>query len=620
MTASHSALQGQTAKDCIALLSSGSHNVLSKEYKPPPIKSTTDPLYHQTNMPTSIPDPDHDDTSVSNSASSNIATVAPAIGEKETAGVFRLRLLVLLAMLLASIGVSLAMFFLASNDEDDTYKTQYEGSASKITSSFFEAVGEKLAAIGSLSVAATAFARSENITWPLVSLSDFQQRAAAVRELSKAYYIRILPVVYEEDRLAWEEFSLSKDDLLEEARAYQAENGQDFEFMQNEINFGNLSEKLFYVGEQGLAVDPGFAPYFPAWQESPYTGWDFNNYNYKTNPISAPYLLKTFETGQMTLGGLQTPKPGGINDEDVNTRYFARLLSFAAGKPVNYAGRPMCAVFLPVFDSFHVDSRKTTAMIYGIFEWGSYFEGLLPENSPALYAVLSNPCDGPFTYKVIGEEVEYLGPGDLHDTSFDDMEKFVDFAKEQNLAIESGLGITLNQDVCPYSLHVYPTQEFYDEYNSILPIVITCAVALVFLTTVGIFLLYNRLVENRQQVVLKQAVQSTAIVDSMFPEAVRSRLINGSSGKNRIRYFLSGKTDEIDDSPIADLFPHTTVIFMDIAGFTPWSSTRDPSQVFILLQTIYQAFDVIAKRSRVFKVESKSNEMIGVCCYHTAIT
>jgi class 3 adenylate cyclase len=45
-------------------------------------------------------------------------------------------------------------------------------------------------------------------------------------------------------------------------------------------------------------------------------------------------------------------------------------------------------------------------------------------------------------------------------------------------------------------------------------------------------------------------------------------------------------------------------MFCDIAGFTAWSSTREPAQVFILLQTVYQAFDKIAKRRKVFKVET----------------
>jgi len=49
-----------------------------------------------------------------------------------------------------------------------------------------------------------------------------------------------------------------------------------------------------------------------------------------------------------------------------------------------------------------------------------------------------------------------------------------------------------------------------------------------------------------------------------------------------------------------------------LVGFTAWSSTRDPAQVFILLQTVYQAFDVIAKRRNVFKVETIGDSYMAV--------
>lgn len=46
----------------------------------------------------------------------------------------------------------------------------------------------------------------------------------------------------------------------------------------------------------------------------------------------------------------------------------------------------------------------------------------------------------------------------------------------------------------------------------------------------------------------------------------------------------------------------------DMVGFTAWSSVREPSQVFQLLEIVYNSFDNIAKRRRVFKVET-----IGDC-------
>jgi hypothetical protein len=57
---------------------------------------------------------------------------------------------------------------------------------------------------------------------------------------------------------------------------------------------------------------------------------------------------------------------------------------------------------------------------------------------------------------------------------------------------------------------------------------------------------------------------------------------------------------------IASFFPETTVMFADISGFTAWASTREPVQVFPfqLLETIYGAFDEIARRKGIFKVET----------------
>jgi class 3 adenylate cyclase len=55
--------------------------------------------------------------------------------------------------------------------------------------------------------------------------------------------------------------------------------------------------------------------------------------------------------------------------------------------------------------------------------------------------------------------------------------------------------------------------------------------------------------------------------------------------------------------PIANKFPNATVFFADLAGFTKWSSTREPEQVFELLEAMFKQFDALALRRGVFKVE-----------------
>jgi Adenylate and Guanylate cyclase catalytic domain len=164
-------------------------------------------------------------------------------------------------------------------------------------------------------------------------------------------------------------------------------------------------------------------------------------------------------------------------------------------------------------------------------------------------------------------------------------------------------------------------QDFMNESLSNTPTLVTIAVAMVLSFTVFMFLVFNHLVERRQHIILNKAADSTAIVSSLFPKQVRDRLLategnevtntKFGSGNNRLKSFLSGDLDNnggINSIPIADLFPNCTVMFADIAGFTAWSSTRGPELVFVLLQSLYHRYDQIAKRRKVFKVET-----IGDC-------
>eukprot|EP00529_Nitzschia_sp_RCC80_P000573 CAMPEP_0113454706 /NCGR_PEP_ID=MMETSP0014_2-20120614/8002_1 /TAXON_ID=2857 /ORGANISM="Nitzschia sp." /LENGTH=867 /DNA_ID=CAMNT_0000346121 /DNA_START=168 /DNA_END=2771 /DNA_ORIENTATION=- /assembly_acc=CAM_ASM_000159 len=64
--------------------------------------------------------------------------------------------------------------------------------------------------------------------------------------------------------------------------------------------------------------------------------------------------------------------------------------------------------------------------------------------------------------------------------------------------------------------------------------------------------------------------------------------------------------------PIAHHYEETTILFMDMVGFTAWSRTREPKDVFTLLENTYSAFDVLAKRRRVFKVETVGDCYVAV--------
>jgi Adenylate and Guanylate cyclase catalytic domain len=56
--------------------------------------------------------------------------------------------------------------------------------------------------------------------------------------------------------------------------------------------------------------------------------------------------------------------------------------------------------------------------------------------------------------------------------------------------------------------------------------------------------------------------------------------------------------------PIQERFDPTTVLLADIAGFTSWCSQREPTQVFHLLESVFFAFDNLAKQLNVYKIET----------------
>ena len=65
-------------------------------------------------------------------------------------------------------------------------------------------------------------------------------------------------------------------------------------------------------------------------------------------------------------------------------------------------------------------------------------------------------------------------------------------------------------------------------------------------------------------------------------------------------------------SPIAELFPETTIMFCDIVGFTSWSATHTPDDVFELLERLFWEFDALAAELKVFKLGTIGDCYIAV--------
>lgn len=264
-------------------------------------------------------------------------------------------------------------------------------------------------------------------------------------------------------------------------------------------------------------------------------------------------------------------------------------------------------------------------------KWIDYFKNLLIEGNNGIVVVLQSTCPffdnngkkqeeviGLLSYEVNGPKVIFLGEFDAHDSNYDRLEiseRLIDLQID-NTELPSGTCVpTLN-------LHLYPTQKLEESFQTSKAALFTTGSVLVFAVTSAFFLIYDYFVRRRQRKVMKRIAKQELIVANVFPTAIRDRLYNqqpdngnrhkDNDSQNSFDLFGVDNNGRKSGAPIADLFPNTTIVFADIAGFTAWSSAREPQQVFTLLEKIYAAFDKVANRHGIFKLETVGDSYVAV--------
>eukprot|EP00977_Amphora_coffeiformis_P006818 scaffold1498_cov163-Amphora_coffeaeformis.AAC.10 len=261
-------------------------------------------------------------------------------------------------------------------------------------------------------------------------------------------------------------------------------------------------------------------------------------------------------------------------------------------------------------------------IIWALLSWDFLFSSRLPPDAGRLLVEVQNDCGVELSFAVVDGASGYIGEGLRHDSEFNDLAfRMFPFGDTEASSSE-----------CPFSVTAYPTFTFKNDYVTNAPWVYMTGVLCVFFVAAIAFVIYDYNVQRKQAKLFHSAQKTSAIVAEIFPKNVQKRIIeekqerernnlNASRSnlapKSELKSMMS-KGDEksgvenYKGKPIADLFPETTIMFADIVGFTAWSSTREPSAVFTLLEGIYAAFDRIAARRRVFKVETVGDCYVAV--------
>lgn len=303
-------------------------------------------------------------------------------------------------------------------------------------------------------------------------------------------------------------------------------------------------------------------------------------------------------------------------------------------KPGDDPVEPMSDIYYPIVDGiekglvvgaegYYPTNHSVVGMITASFYWREFIRDVLPPGTEGVVIVIDSPCNDPFTYELMGPNVKYLGVGDNHDPKYDRLgvhSKLIDLT-EFSSKNSTYSGARLDEEFCPYTLHVYPSDALKSESTSTMPVVLTVSAVIIFIFTSFVFCFYDLAVERRQKLVMKNATRSSEIVSSLFPSTVRDQLYQAEDEAGAKRNKGNAFSSEESKVPlqlfglggtIAELYPETTVMFADIAGFTAWSSVRQPCQVFHLLESLYGAFDQIAKQRGVFKVETIGDSYVAV--------
>ncbi|CAB9498276.1 Receptor-type guanylate cyclase gcy [Seminavis robusta] len=558
-----------------------------------------------------------DQSATKNEVTSNVL-------QKDNRAVSRSRALVFVVLATAAAVLAYLTYFYVHMEQREDFENEFANLADEIMDISQQNVKKVFGTLEGLSVAATSHALHNNESFPFVTIPNYPVKGATARASSQALIIAYLPLVSEENRRDWEQYSVDNQDwiqdsypkdvqvqpILQQIHAYgpkEPKPPQENRSRRRHLSSASCSDEGRRMLKERITEPEGSGPYAPVWQMTPTPPANDTatlNYNLFDKPV--------YEKGVNFIAYSRKP-------------VFLDVCNQAAWFGGHYSNKDVLqtAVVQPVFESFEEDAPIVGTFV-AIIPWKTFFDNIVHARAPEVRVVLSNTCNEVFTFSIQGHNAVFLDEEDLHDPTYDSMAQqspFAEFANPKEL-LEADLG-----EHCVYNVHVYPTKDLEDSHLTNDPIWYCLLVLAVFSFTSIIFLLYDMLVQRRQmRLVEDSARKHEQIVSSLFPEMVRDRVFDANQEMERLQSIHQHKNythsysdthfdmEEIlqETKPIADLYPAATVMFADMAGFTAWSSIRQPGDVFKLLELVYHSFDSSARMYNVFKVETVGDSYVAV--------
>ncbi|CAJ1960726.1 unnamed protein product [Cylindrotheca closterium] len=575
-----------------------------------------------------------DDSSKGRNSDTEKTTIEDDEFERTAIRCFRFYIFFLMVVSTITAGV-ITWHFLNQAEEDDFHK-EFEVIAEDIRLLSNQRTLELVTDSNTLGQTISSLAINSKTSWPFFTDFSFPLIASNFISTTSAHLVILSPLIQnEEERIRWTNYSQTQQAWIGQGLVFEQQQKDSFihnhdhnehEEEEEDMNLEEIFAGIFRAPNGMRTLEEGSGPFLPIWQTfEPSTKTTSVNFNL----LSDRNFVESFETVMATKQPLLT---------DRFDKEFQDIIPLLDEDDVAYfASSPFSMLVQPVYTN--ASSDEIVAILNSDVNWVSLFSLSSDESLPPVDVVVDDQCGQKFTLRLTGPKSIFLAFDDLHDPAFNVDE--IDFPFAELLQTHHVAGTD-----CKYQVRVFPTQEFFDTFHTSSPSSTAAIIGTVFAFMCIIFCLYDAAVHMRQKRILTVASQSEKILSVLYPKSIRDRLfgyeeeedpaegktpsgirgrlnhdLRKTAAKYQLKQFMTTTRpgDEMDHAlnpydskPIADLFLHATVLFADISGFTAWSSVREPSQVFTLLEAVYNGFDMIAKRRKVFKVETVGDCYVAV--------
>lgn len=508
------------------------------------------------------------------------------------------RAIMILVLLTFAFISAEAVFVISTIAAEDNFKDAYTAASIKIIDGFFAKIDADLWAINSLSTELALAAKNAKRQWPFVTYDEFESRCVGTQRITGASQIHFSPIVNSTMRGPWEIFAVAS------IPSMMGNPPSDIPIDYYSTNRRSIDGIYRFEAGDAKDDDTRDSIVYPVWQLSTPVA----------NETDSTLTTIMFNQGSnsVRLNALQAmeARKGSIISNfhygDVNSTDMAIY------------GEAYSTIYYPIW-GYNEQVDQVVGSVNVEIRWKEILEGLTEEYRDPLHVVIECSVKNKFTYEVEGGKATFLGQGSLQKSGGIDGYKLMRSEWDTFAVVMDQHGeLPLETDSDHlFRITVYPTLDFKAGQERQNPDVYRGIVLAVFFMMVAIFVVYDCLVERRQSRVVDAAQRSDAIVRSLFPSNIRDRLYENAkrrdeenkkalkedwknpdherssfieSPKNRLKSMMAdgnggeNVTGGTGVEPIADLFPNTTVLFADLAGFTAWSSEREPSQVFTLLE------------------------------------